>query len=56
MQEVASMWQGGLLEQPAAWLGGHGWHVRRYDRASLAEIYRRPLRDATGGFVTATRM
>jgi methyltransferase (TIGR00027 family) len=55
MQGVASMWQGGLLEQPAAWLAGHGWRVRTHDRASLAETYRRPLKDATGGFVAAIR-
>jgi methyltransferase (TIGR00027 family) len=55
MQEVASMWEGGLIEQPAKWLSGHGWQVRTHDRASLAQTYRRPLSDATGGFVTATR-
>jgi methyltransferase (TIGR00027 family) len=55
MQEVASMWEGGLIEQPAKWLSGHGWQVGTHDRAALAQSYRRPLLDATGGFVTATR-
>jgi len=55
MQEVASMWQGGLAGQPANWLSSHGWHVRTRDRATLAQTYRRPLSDATGGFVTASR-
>ena len=55
MEEVASMWEGGLIEHPAEWLSGNGWQVRTHDRASLAQTYRRPLADATGGFITATR-
>jgi len=56
MQEVASMWEGGLIDDPADWLREHGWHVRAHDRATLAASYGRPLADgATGGFVTALR-
>jgi methyltransferase (TIGR00027 family) len=55
MEEVASMWEGGLIDHPAEWLSRRGWHVGTHDRASLARTYRRPLADATGGFVTATR-
>jgi hypothetical protein len=55
MQEVASMWEGGLSDRPDEWLRGHGWQVRTDARAALAVTYRRPLADATGGFVTAIR-
>jgi methyltransferase (TIGR00027 family) len=55
MQEVASMWEGGLSDRPDEWLRAHGWQVRTDARAALAGTYRRPLADATGGFVTATR-
>jgi methyltransferase (TIGR00027 family) len=56
MQEVASMWEGGLIEDPADWLSRHGWNARADSRAGLAASYGRPLADgATGGFVTATR-
>jgi len=55
MEEVASMWEGGLNEHPAEWLSGRGWHVRTYDRLTLARSYGRPIADATGGFVTAVR-
>ena len=55
MREVASMWEGGLIDRPDEWLSWHGWQVRTAARAALAETYRRPLADVTGGFVTATR-
>jgi methyltransferase (TIGR00027 family) len=55
MQEVASMWEGGLIEHPAERLSRHGWQVRTAARAALASTYKRSLADATGGFVTATR-
>jgi methyltransferase (TIGR00027 family) len=55
MEEVASMWAGGLREHPAEWLRRHGWRVRTHDRATLARSYGRPLADTTGGFVTAVR-
>jgi methyltransferase (TIGR00027 family) len=55
MEEVASMWEGGLTEHPADWLRRHAWQVRTHDRATLARSYGRPLADATGGFVTGLR-
>jgi len=53
MEEVASMWEGGLREPPDASLRANGWEVTRSDRATLAQRYGRPLANATGGFVTA---
>jgi methyltransferase (TIGR00027 family) len=55
MDEVASMWEGGLNEPPADWLRRHGWKVRTYARAALAVSYGRALSDSSGGFLTATR-
>ena len=56
MEEVASMWEGGLSERPDSWLRAHGWEVTASERATLARTYGRPLADnATGGFVTGTR-
>ncbi len=33
MEEVASMWEGGLRERPDAWLRAHGWDVTITERA-----------------------
>ncbi len=56
MEEVASMWEGGLTDRPDEWLRAHGWRVTTTDRATLAKGYGRQLADgATGGFVTGTR-
>jgi hypothetical protein len=56
MHEVASMWQGGLSQDPAEWLRQHDWQVSTTDRAALALSYGRPLSDnAVGGFLTASR-
>jgi methyltransferase (TIGR00027 family) len=56
MEEVASMWEGGLRERPDAWLRANAWDVTTSARAALAHSYGRPLADgAPGGFVTATR-
>jgi O-methyltransferase involved in polyketide biosynthesis len=55
MDEVASMWEGGLNEPPGEWLRRHDWNVRTYDRAALAVSYGRSLSDSSGGFLTATR-
>jgi methyltransferase (TIGR00027 family) len=55
MQEVASMWEGGLVDRPDEWLRRNGWEVRTESRAALADSYRRPLADPTGGFITAIR-
>jgi methyltransferase (TIGR00027 family) len=56
MREVASMWEGGLSENPVEWMRAHGWRVSTSDRAAFATRYGRPLADATGGFLEATRL
>jgi methyltransferase (TIGR00027 family) len=54
MQEVVSMWKGGMTEDPAQWLRDHHWHVRTDDRARLAASYRAGLAEhASGSFLTA---
>jgi methyltransferase (TIGR00027 family) len=56
MQEVATLWKGGLGADTADWLASHGWRVRTQDRAPLAAAWGRPVPDAPkGGFVTAVR-
>jgi methyltransferase (TIGR00027 family) len=55
MEEIAAMWQGGL-ENPAEWLRHRGWNVDSTRRAAFAEGCGRPLRDATGAFLTAARI
>lgn len=55
MQEVASMWQGGLNEHPETWLRRNDWQVRTYARADLSSTYGRRLSSAVGGFLTAQR-
>ncbi len=52
---LAALWQGGLGEDNAAWLAGHGWRSARRDLAEVAAGYGRPPDDARSGFVTATR-
>ena len=53
---LAALWQGGLGEDNAAWLAGHGWRPARHDLAEVAAGYGRPAPDdAHSGFVTATR-
>jgi methyltransferase (TIGR00027 family) len=55
MEEVASMWLGGLGEDPAEWLRQHGWTVESISRATFVQRYGRSLLDSAGGFVTAIR-
>lgn len=53
---LAALWQGGLGQDNAAWLAGHGWRSARHDLAEVATRYGRPAPDdARSGFVTATR-
>jgi methyltransferase (TIGR00027 family) len=53
---LAALWQGGLGEDNAAWLAGHGWRSARHDLAEVAAGYGRPAPDdARSGFVIATR-
>jgi len=56
MQEVASMWRGGLNQHPGIWLREHDWTVHTSDRATLATRYGRPsVGNVSGGFLTAIR-
>jgi len=55
MAGVASMWEGGLGEQPVEWMRAHDWLVTTRDRAAVATSYGRRLADPTGGFLEATR-
>lgn len=53
---LAALWQGGLGQDHAAWLGEHGWEAVRHQMAEAAAGYGRPPPyDARSGFVTATR-
>jgi methyltransferase (TIGR00027 family) len=57
MQEVTSMWEGGLNENPTDWLRRHGWTVSTYSRSTLALEYGRPTPDrSTAGFLIAARL
>jgi methyltransferase (TIGR00027 family) len=57
LDQIATLWEGGLHQDAAGWLRDHGWRVEQHDRAALAERYRRPSADtSTGGFVTAVRL
>ena len=56
MQEVASMWEGGLSESPLEWMRAHGWLVSTRSRAAVAATFGRRLADATGGFLEAVRL
>lgn len=56
MEEVTSMWKGGLGGDAGEWLEQRGWRVRTSERLALAQEYGRPMTTASeGGFVTATR-
>ncbi|TMC48388.1 MAG: SAM-dependent methyltransferase [Chloroflexi bacterium] len=53
---LASLWQGGLGDDPADWLRARGWETTTHSLAALAAGYGRPARSASqSGFVTATR-
>lgn len=53
---LAALWQGGLGQDHAAWLGEHGWQAVRHDMGQAAAGYGRPAPyDTRSGFVTATR-
>jgi methyltransferase (TIGR00027 family) len=55
MQEVTSMWEGGLSQDPGEWMSAHDWQVTIHDRATLALSYGRSLSDTTGGYLSALR-
>ncbi len=54
---AVSLWQGGLPDGAAAWLGGHGWQLRAHDLEAVGASYgRRVMPGATGGFLVAERV
>jgi len=53
---LAELWQGGLGQDHAAWLGERGWQAGRHDMGEAAAGYGRPAPyDTRSGFVTAIR-
>jgi len=57
MENIASMWQGGLAGTAIGWLRERGWAVEAIDSASLAAQYARNIGTlANSGFLTATRL
>jgi methyltransferase (TIGR00027 family) len=56
MEEITSLWEGGLSEPAPGWLRRHGWQVETHDRSALATTYGRPLPDdSTSGFLIGVR-
>ncbi len=59
MNDIASMWQGGLLEETSPWLSLHGWDAQAVHGESLSAEYGRHESGTTHGldgvFVTAVR-
>jgi methyltransferase (TIGR00027 family) len=56
MRPYAALWKGGLGQDPADWLGEHGWRAWTDNLGTLAAEYGRPIpREAQSGFVTAVR-
>jgi methyltransferase (TIGR00027 family) len=56
LEQVSTLWEGGLHDDATQWLRGRGWEVEEHDRATLAASYHRPISDtSTGGYLTATR-
>jgi methyltransferase (TIGR00027 family) len=56
MDEVTSLWKGGLGQDLAGWLGDRGWVVRTHDGTELADRYGRSHPDAASvGFLTAVK-
>ena len=57
MEQIVSMWKGGLRHNAALWLGQHGWPTETTDLEALGARYGR---DCIGGsghtFVTATHL
>ncbi len=56
LDQVSTLWKGGLNQDAAEWLRDRGWDVDEHDRATLAARYDRPISDtSTGGYLTAIR-
>ncbi len=57
MEDVASMWQGGLDDNAILWLRARGWAVEAIDGAALAAQYARGIGAfSNSDFLTATRL
>jgi O-methyltransferase involved in polyketide biosynthesis len=57
MNQVTSLWKGGLSENAPDWLRQHGWQVQTHDHSTLAATYGRPAPDGSaGGFLTGVRL
>jgi hypothetical protein len=57
MEEITSMWKGGMRENAVAWLGHRGWQAELHAGTSLAAAYRRKFSAVRGSdFVIATRL
>jgi methyltransferase (TIGR00027 family) len=57
MEEIASMWRGGLSGNAIVWLREQGWRVETFNSASLREQYgRHTQHDSDDGFLAATRL
>jgi methyltransferase (TIGR00027 family) len=56
LADLTAMWQGGLGEDLAEWLGRNGWTARTFEGSALAESYGRPAPEASSvNFLTAVR-
>jgi methyltransferase (TIGR00027 family) len=56
LDDLTAMWQGGLGEDVAEWLGRNGWTVHMFEGSALAESYGRPDPEAASvNFLTAVR-
>lgn len=57
MDQITSMWKGGLVEDAASWLAARGWQPEAIQVAELEERYnRRGISSSTGFYVAATRL
>jgi len=55
IEDYAALWKGGLGQDPAGWLGDHGWRTETHELAEVAAAYGRPVPDGSlSGFLTAT--
>jgi methyltransferase (TIGR00027 family) len=55
IEEYASLWKGGLGEDTAGWLTGHGWRTEVHALSDVAAAYGRPVTGGSlSGFLTAT--
>jgi methyltransferase (TIGR00027 family) len=57
MDQITSMWKGGLVEDAASWLATRGWQPEAIQVAELEERYnRRGISSSTDRYVAATRL